>query len=79
MDNSLPEILVSSQKAWSSLRPKTSLNLMSPVSVKASKQGADGAKKSVARKIAVKMLATADKVMAQAAQQLEMEVVWFGE
>jgi predicted nucleic acid-binding protein len=34
---------------------------------------------SVAHEIAIKTLATADKVMAQAAQQLEMEVVWFGE
>ena len=33
---------------------------------------------SVAHEIAIKTLATADKVMAQAAQQLEMEVVWFG-
>ena len=34
---------------------------------------------SVAHEISAKVLATADKVMAQAAEQLEMEVVWFGE
>jgi len=34
---------------------------------------------SVAHEISAKVLATADKVMAQAAKQLEMEVVWFGE
>ncbi|VAX09551.1 hypothetical protein MNBD_GAMMA26-339 [hydrothermal vent metagenome] len=34
---------------------------------------------SIAHEISVKALATADKVMAQAAEQLEMEVAWFGE
>jgi len=34
---------------------------------------------SIAHEISAKVLATADKVMAQAAQQLEMDVMWFGE
>ncbi len=34
---------------------------------------------SVAHEISSRVLATADKVMAQAAKQLEMEVIWFGE
>ncbi len=34
---------------------------------------------SVAHEISSKVLATADKVMAQAAKQLEMEVIWFGQ
>ncbi len=34
---------------------------------------------SVAHEISAKVLVTADRVMAQAAKQLEMEVIWFGE
>ena len=34
---------------------------------------------SIAHEISVRVLATADKVMALAAQRLEMEVMWFGE
>ncbi len=34
---------------------------------------------SIAHEISAKILATADKVMAQAAELLEMEVIWFGE
>jgi predicted nucleic acid-binding protein len=34
---------------------------------------------SVAHEISARVLATADKVMALAAQQLKMEVIWFGE
>ena len=34
---------------------------------------------SIAHELAVTTLATADKVMAQAAKQLEMDVIWFGE
>ncbi len=34
---------------------------------------------SIAHEISVGVLATADKVMALAAQRLEMEVIWFGE
>ncbi|MES9856242.1 MAG: type II toxin-antitoxin system VapC family toxin [Sedimenticola sp.] len=33
---------------------------------------------SIAHEVAVRVLATADKVMAQAAEQLELEVIWFG-
>ncbi len=34
---------------------------------------------SIAHEISTKVLVTADKVMAQAAEQLGMEVIWFGE
>ncbi len=34
---------------------------------------------SIAHEISVTLLATADKVMAQAATQLETKIVWFGE
>lgn len=34
---------------------------------------------SVAHEISAKILATADKVMAQAAKLLDMDVIWFGE
>ena len=34
---------------------------------------------SIAHEISVRELATADKVMALAARQLEMDVIWFGE
>ena len=34
---------------------------------------------SIAHEISVSVLATADKIMAQAARELAMEVVWFGE
>ena len=33
---------------------------------------------SIVREIGVRVLATADRVMADAARELEMEVVWFG-
>lgn len=33
---------------------------------------------SIAHEISVRVLATADKIMALAAQKLELEVIWFG-